>query len=278
MKYGVDVPPFGKYSDPRVMAEVAYEAEQAGWDGFFTWDHLWLGSSDPFVDPWVALAAIAMRTERIRIGAMITPLARRRPWQLARTTVSLDHLSNGRLIFGVGLGDPSGPEFGVFGMETDAKVRAKKLDEGLDVLTGLWSGEPFSHEGEHFQIDNVTFQPTAVQQPRIPIWVAGQWPNKAPMRRAARWDGAFPIIDNGQIPVTPHVLTDIRSVIDSHRTSTEPFDIVTNSSNPMGDRSELAERAAALEQVGLTWVISTFMDSVGTFDECRAKIRQGPPR
>ena len=163
MKHGVDFPPFEEFADPRFMAELAYEAEQAGWDGVFTWDHVWLGMSEPFVDPWVALSAIAARTERIRIGAMVTPLSRRRPWQVARTTVSIDHLSNGRLIFGAGLGSPADTEFAAFGEETDNKLRARKLDEGLDVLAGLWSGEPFSYEGEEYRIDDVTFQPTPVQ-------------------------------------------------------------------------------------------------------------------
>ena len=216
VKHGVDFPPFEEFADPRFMAELAYEAEQAGWDGVFTWDHVWLGMKEPFADPWVALSAVAMRTERVRIGAMVTPLARRRPWQVARATVSLDHLSDGRLIFGAGLGSPPDTEFGVFGEETDRKIRARKLDEGLDVLAGLWSGEPFSYEGEEYRIDDVTFLPKPMQQPRIPVWVGGQWPNRAPFRRAARWDGAFPTANDGNTPITPDICG--RSAITSART------------------------------------------------------------
>lgn len=277
MKYGLDVPPFEEYADPRVMAEFAYEAEQAGWDAFFTWDHLWLGMTEPLVDPWVALSAVAMRTEHIRMGAMVTPVARRRPWQLARTTASLDHLSNGRLIFGVGLGAPPDVEFGVFGMETDIRVRAKQLDEGLDVITGLWSGEPFSYQGEQYEIDNVTFQPTPVQKPRVPIWVAGQWPNKAPIRRAARWDGAFPIIDDGRVQITPNDVREIEDLIKANRTSDAPFDMIIGLGNPMQDRSKLTERAAALKEAGATWGVLGFAPWVGTFEECQARMRQGPP-
>ncbi len=258
------------------MAELAYEAEQAGWDGFFIWDHLWLDSREPFVDPWVALSVIAARTERIRIGAMVTPVARRRPWQLARTTTSLDHLSNGRLIFGAGLGSPPETEFGSFGEVTDNKVRARKLDEGLDVLTGLWSGELFSYDGEHFQINQVAFQPTPVQRPRVPVWVGGKWPNRAPFRRAARWDGAFPITGNGQTPITPDDIREIAKLVKGHRTTDAPFDMIAGIGNPMSERSELIERLADYEDAGLTWAIYGFGSWVGTFEECRARIRQGP--
>lgn len=278
MKYGVDLPPFEEYADPRFMAEMAYEAEQAGWDGVFTWDHVWLGMSEPFVEPWVALSAIASRTERVRLGAMVTPLARRRPWQVARTTVSLDHLSNGRLIFGAGLGSPVDSEFAAFGEETDNKIRARKLDEGLDILAGLWSGEQFSYDGEEYRIDDVTFRPTPVQQPRIPVWVGGQWPNRAPFRRAARWDGVIPITNNGSTPITPDDLREISALIMEHRTSDAPFDVVAGAGNPMDDVSELTDRVAALGEAGLTWAICSFGPWAGTVEERRKRIRQGPPR
>ncbi len=278
VQHGVDFPPFEEFADPRFMAEMAYEAEQAGWDGVFTWDHVWLGMKAPFVDPWVALSAVAARTERVRIGAMVTPLARRRPWQVARETVSLDHLSDGRLIFGVGLGGPIDAEFAAFGEETDNKVRARKLDEGLDVLAGLWSGEPFSYEGEEYRIDDVTFLPKPVQEPRIPVWVGGQWPNRAPFRRAARWDGAFPIISNGNTQVTPDVLREVGDYVEAHRTSDGPFDMVAGVGNPMDDDSKVADRVAALEEAGLTWAIYSFGSWNGTIEGTRERLRQGPPR
>ncbi len=277
VQHGIDIPPFEEFADPRFMAELAYEAEQAGWDAVFTWDHVWLGMKTPFVDPWVALSAIAGRTERIRIGAMVTPLARRRPWQVARATVSLDHLSNGRLIVGVGLGGPTDSEFAAFGEETDNKVRARKLDEGLDVLAGLWSGETFSYDGQEYKIDDVTFLPKPVQRPRIPIWVGGQWPNRAPFRRAARWDGAFPIVNNGSTPITPDILRDVGNFVGEHRTSDRPFDMVAGVGNPMDDLSDVADRVAALEEAGLTWAIYSFGSWYGTIKGTRERIRQGPP-
>src|SRR5689334_8757471 len=198
MKYGMSVAPFGDYANPLALAELASEAEQAGWDGFFIWDHIMFDPTfHPIVDPWVGLTAVALHTTRIRIGTMITPLARRRPWKVARETVSLDQVSKGRFTLGVGLGDPSQWDYGFFGEEPDPKIRAEKLDESLDILSGLWSGEAFHYEGKHFTIKEVQFTPRPVQQPRIPVWVGGWWPNKPPMRRAARWDGAIPIKREG---------------------------------------------------------------------------------
>ncbi len=193
MKYGLDVSIAGSYANPRVLADLAAEAEEAGWDGFFVWDALFFGNQldIPMADPWVALAAIAVKTRRLRLGAMVTPLARHRPWQVARAAVSLDHLSAGRLIVGVGLGYQA-LDFEAFGEEADPMIRAEKLDEGLQIMNGLWTGEPFSFQGKHYQVNHVQFLPKPTQTPRIPIWVAGYWPNKRPFRRAARWDGVYP--------------------------------------------------------------------------------------
>ena len=286
MRFAVDIPNFGEYFHPRTMAEIGKEAEDAGWDGLFIWDHLWLGETDPFVDPWVALTAIALNTERIRLGTMVTPLARRSAWKLARETVSVDQVSDGRLILGVGLGAPPDLEFASFGMETDNITRARMLDEGLDVLTSLWSGDPTSYRGHHYQIDNVTFQPPTLQQPRIPIWVAGVWPRKPPFRRAARWDGMFPIKNDGTEPtdmtsempvLMPQDIEDAVIFTKSYRVSEGPFDVVTGIQDSMMSRSELGRIAAEYEDAGLTWQTHSFGPWNGTIEECRARIRQGPP-
>ena len=286
MRFAVDIPNFGEYFHPRTMAEIGKEAEDAGCDGLFIWDHVWLGENDPFVDPWVALTAIALNTERIRLGTMVTPLARRSAWKLARETVSVDQVSDGRLILGVGLGAPPDLEFASFGMETDNITRARMLDEGLDVLTSLWSGDPTSYRGQHYQIDNVTFQPPTLQQPRIPIWVAGVWPRKPPFRRAARWDGMFPIKNDGTEPtdmtsempvLMPQDIEDAVIFTKSYRVSEGPFDVVTGIQDSMMSRSELGRIAAEYEAAGLTWQTHSFGPWNGTIEECRARIRQGPP-
>src|SRR3954452_1450283 len=183
MQRAINVPNFGAFGDARVLVELAQETEAAGWDGFFLWD-LVTGlppHNYPVADPWTALAAVAMATERIRIGPMVTPLPRRRPWQVARQAVTLDRLSGGRLTLGVGIGVNTADEYSRFGEPADDKTHGAQLDEALDVITGLWSGQPFEYAGMHYTIEARTqFLPTAVQQPRIPIWVAGAWTGTKP--------------------------------------------------------------------------------------------------
>src|SRR5215217_2017806 len=164
MRFGVFLPNFGPFGDPDGLVNLALAAERSGWQGFFIWDHIQLdGSAGPIVDPWVALTAVAAATSTLRIGTMITPLARRRPWKVARETVTLDRFSGGRFTLGVGLGEPAQDEFGSFGEPTDPKVRAAMLDEALEVLTRLWSGETVSFAGRHYRVDEVAFQPTPAQ-------------------------------------------------------------------------------------------------------------------
>jgi alkanesulfonate monooxygenase SsuD/methylene tetrahydromethanopterin reductase-like flavin-dependent oxidoreductase (luciferase family) len=279
MHYGFVTPNWGDYGDPRLLAELAYEAEAAGWEGFFIWDHIKWPAQDPTADPWVALAAMAMRTERIRLGPMVTSLPRRRPWKLARETVTLDHLSGGRLILGVGSGYFPQEEFEAFGEAGDVKVRAAKLDEGLEVLTGLWSGEPFSYAGTYYQVKEVSFAPP-VQRPRIPIWVAGTWPLKAPFRRAARWDGVVPIprdaVDSAIL--TPSEIRDIGAYIKEHRARTEPFDIVNNGQTQGGGTAEDTAIIAPYIEAGATWWLEYRFPWLSPLAEVRERIRKGPPR
>lgn len=279
MKYGLDIPTAGAYADPRKLADLAADAEQAGWDGFFVWD-LFLGkdgAAEPVVDPWVALAAIAMRTERLRIGAFVTPLARRRPWHVARETVSLDQLSNGRLIFAAGLGwQPH--DFAAFGEESDLKVRAEKLDEGLEVLCGLWTGEPFSFQGKHYQIDAVTLVPKPVQSPRIPVWLAGGWPKRKPLRRAARWDGIYLMTVNQATSelLSPAELREIAAYLKTQRESDDPFDIALNGETPADPRQGAAIVQPYLE-AGATWWVE-YEAARESFEDYRERIRGGPPK
>ena len=186
MKYAVDIPNFGLWSDPREVATFARQLEDAGWDGLSIWDHIVFMDGAEVADPWILLAAAASATDRLTLMNLVAPLPRRHPWKLSREAVSVDILSGGRFILGVGIGWPTDPEFSRFHQEEDLKTRGDMLDEGLSILTGLWTGEPFSFSGEHYTVDEVTFLPTPLQQPRIPIWVAGMWPGGRPFRRAAQ--------------------------------------------------------------------------------------------
>jgi probable F420-dependent oxidoreductase len=253
MRFGLFVPLFGDYANARVLAALARDAETAGWEGFFLWDHVFTDWPDRVVDPWVALTAIALNTTRIRFGTLVTPLPRRRPWKLARETVSLDHLSNGRLTLGVGLGE-NVQEFDYLNEPSDLKVRAAMLDEGLEVLTGLWQGQPLSYSGDYYRIREALFMPAPIQQPRIPIWVAGQWPNKAPFRRAARWDGVFPLNrDDFSNDLSPEQFADILRYVHEHRSTEAPFDLVLKRNNLPKDRGEDRAAVVAYEKAGVTW-------------------------
>lgn len=262
VRYGVTVPNFGPFFHPAYLATLGREAEEAGWDGFFLWDHVFFALF-PTVDPWVALAAIAMSTERIRIGPMVTPLPRRRPVKLARETVSLDHLSNGRLILGVGIGAFAW-EWEHLGEVADMRTRGAMLDEGLDLLTKIWSGEPVVHEGEHYTVhihdlpgyDRAAhFQPSPVQSPRVPIWVGGVWPSKPPFRRAARWDGVIPI--KADLPLgkmmSPSDLQEIAMYVGQYREDDGPFEVIMGGHTEGKDRDRDAEIVQTYADAGATW-------------------------
>lgn len=284
MRFGMNVPIFGEYADVRLLAELAAEAEAAGWDGFWIWDHIqWSGEQDgeprrPAVDPTVALALIAASTSRVRFGPMVTPLARRRPWKLARELTTLDHLSGGRLTVGVGLGGPPGLEFGDFGEESDPRVRAARLDEGLDVLQGLWTGRPFSYVGRHHRVSEAELLPAPLQR-HVPIWVGGEWPDhRAPFRRAARYDGAAPLLFSVPEDHQPAAIADLVSFIRGQRGDAGPFQVVFGA-DTVGDGST-ADRdlVAVFEAAGVTWWMEPISHWRGPLDAMRERIRRGPPR
>jgi alkanesulfonate monooxygenase SsuD/methylene tetrahydromethanopterin reductase-like flavin-dependent oxidoreductase (luciferase family) len=282
MFFAVDVPNHGEYNDPHLLLELAIETEAAGWDGFFIWDHLvkYHDARLPVADPWIVLSAIAVHTKRIRLGPMVTPLARRRPWKLARETVTLDHLSNGRLILGVGLGARSAAEFENFGDEGNLGIRAQMLDEALEVLTGLWSGEPFHYKGAHYTIKETSFRPKPRQVPRIPIWVAGTWPNKKPLQRAARWDGAFPI-GAGHSQVDMLAVTEVSEAIHylkSYRGLDKRFAIVHLGITPADDLAQDAKIVAQYAQTGVTWWLENINPERYSLAEARQRIGKGPPK
>ncbi|MFL5802732.1 MAG: LLM class flavin-dependent oxidoreductase [Roseiflexaceae bacterium] len=286
MQYAINLPILAEFSNPRTLVELAQAAEASGWDAVFVWDSLLFDQQwmPPIADPWITLAAIAASTERVKIGTMIAQLARRRPWKVAREVVTLDQLSGGRMILGVGLGFSGAAEFEQFGEDGDARVRADKLDECLDIVVGLCSGKPFSYQGTYYQVKETTFTPTPVQQPRVPIWVAGYWPNKRPFRRAARWDGVCPaeieIRDDGfsLLPSSPETVRTIIAYIKEHRGSPDPFDVVVSHALPHDDPAQTAELIAAYAAAGVTWLLRDMLPWEVSLEQAREIVRRGPPR
>ncbi len=273
MKFGLDIPTTDAFADPRALARLAAEAEAAGWDGFFIWDVLL--NEKPVLDPWIALTAITLHTSRIKIGLIVTPLPRHRPWLVARRLANLDQLSGGRVICTVGLGHRE-EDFTAFAEESDPLVRARKLDEGLEILAGLWTGEPCSFTGEHYVLDEVTLQPTPLQSPRIPLWVVGGWPRRAPFRRAARWDGVClkAIHHETYKPLTLHEFRACLAYVRAQRTLDTPFDVVMSGETP-SDRQQGSEIVRPFAEAGATWWIEGGYGF--TFEEFRTRIRSGPP-
>lgn len=275
MHHGIVVANLGDYSDPREAVRLAQTAEAAGWEGFFVWDHLGFVWDTPSADPWVILSAVAASTERIKIGTAVTPLARRRPQVVANALASLDVLSGGRVIFGAGLGGVP-REFAAFGDPGGAKQRAAMLDEGLDVLNRLMSGELVTHRGEHYAVEDVRLAPLPVQRPRVPIWIGGE--AKPALRRAAHWDGwlasATPLDGTIGMSKSPEQIAALVTEIRRHRTANSPFDVALDGYSEPGDY----ELPRAYEEAGATWWLESIHDRRGTLEEMLARVEAGPSR
>ena len=272
MRSGLFLPLFDELADAAVVARLAAEAEEAGWHGVFVWDHVrWREPVVDVADPWITLAAIATSTERIRLGPMVTPLARRRPVKVARETATLDRLSGGRLTLGVGLGsDEFGREYSITGEELDDRRRARMLDESLEILTAAWSGELVHHHGEHYTVDGMRFLPQPVQRPGVPVWVAGFYGKPRPLRRAARYQGFFPV-NLEQPDQLGEIVTRLTALrLEAGRDVAEPYDIIA--ALPVG--VDPAPYAAA----GATWWVVEFPGEAASVDQVRGVIRDGPFR
>src|SRR5215207_10396225 len=270
MRSGLFVPIFDALADPALVARLSAEAEEAGWDGIFLWDHVrWREPVLEVADAWITLSAIATATQTIRLGPMVTPLARRRPVKVARETATLDRLSRGRLTLGVGLGsDTFGSEYSMTGEELDDRRRAQMLDESLEILVAAWSGEPVNHHGDHFTVDGMRFLPRPVQRPGVPVWVAGFYGKPRPLRRAARHQGFFPVnLEHpGQLAEIVARLTVLRE--QAGRDAAEPYDVVA----ALAPGRDPAPYAAA----GATWWVVDFPGDAVSVDQVRGVIRDGP--
>jgi alkanesulfonate monooxygenase SsuD/methylene tetrahydromethanopterin reductase-like flavin-dependent oxidoreductase (luciferase family) len=278
VRFAIGVPTVREYGDPCLLVELAREAESSGWDGFFVWDHLLYGHGDPVADPWTTTAAIAAATATVRLGVMVSALARRRPWKVARETATLDHLSGGRLVFGAGLGSIP-EEYSGFGEDADNRVRAQRLDEGLDILTGLWTGERFAHRGRHYSVEPTVFLPTPLQSPRIPVWIAGRWPNLRPFRRAAQWDGVFPTQEGlgHDETMSPGQLRTVVAYTLEHREERQgALDVILEGYTPSHSH-QAHELLAPYAEAGLTWWIEKIGWFRGSVEDMRRRVRQGPP-
>jgi alkanesulfonate monooxygenase SsuD/methylene tetrahydromethanopterin reductase-like flavin-dependent oxidoreductase (luciferase family) len=266
VKAGLFLPIFDELSDPALVARLAAEAEEAGWDGVFVWDHIaYRAPVAAIADPWVTLAAIAGATERIRIGPMVTPLPRRRPVVVARQVASLDQLSGGRLVLGVGTGGDGAGELSSTGEQLDDRTRGDMLDEGLAVLRAAWTGERVDHRGAHYVVDGLTLLPTPVQRPGPPVWVAARYGNRRPLRRAAQHDGVFPI-EVERPEQLAEVVADVQQLRGG---SSAPYDVVVG--GPPG--TDPAPYAA----VGATWWMVAFGPYDVSADLVRGVVRDGPP-
>jgi alkanesulfonate monooxygenase SsuD/methylene tetrahydromethanopterin reductase-like flavin-dependent oxidoreductase (luciferase family) len=280
MRYAISIPNFGAFGDPNTIADLAVTAEKAGWDGFFLWDHLQAGDwAGPVVDPWVTLGAAAALTSKILLGPMVTPVPRRRPAKLAREAVTLDHLSKGRLVLGVGIGFPPDADFGDFGDAADNRVRAQQLDEGLAVLAGLWTGEPFTHHGPYYTVEGARFLPRPLQRPRIPIWVGATWPRNGPRQRALRWDGIFPLAADPEFGFRPLSVEEIAAVAaytTAHGRSSPGFEIVASGS-VLGAGGHTADTVGAYARAGATWWVETLGWPDSPAQHWSALVATGPP-
>jgi alkanesulfonate monooxygenase SsuD/methylene tetrahydromethanopterin reductase-like flavin-dependent oxidoreductase (luciferase family) len=265
MRSGLWLPLFEELADPGVVARLAADAEERGWHGVFVWDQLrWREPIRQVADPWITLAAIAAATEEVMLGPMVTPLARRRPAKVARETATLDRLSGGRLILGVGLGgDQFAGEFSKTGEQVDDRVRGDMLDEALEILLAAWSGEPVNHRGRHYLVDDVQFLPRPVQRPRVPVWTAAFPGNVKPLRRAARYDGFFPV----NLENVDQFARAVAAVRDLRGDNTAPYDVAVEL-RPGTDVAPYAE-------AGATWWMTELEPGV-SLDEVRGVIREGP--
>lgn len=277
MRFGVFLPPFAEHAEPELVVSLAVVAEEAGWDGFFLWDHMLAEPGMAVADPWVTMGAVAAATNGIRLGALVTPLPRRRPWVLSRQMATLDRLSDGRLIGGIGLGDDGWSEFSAFGEAVDAVVRGQMLDEALELLQRFLTGEPVTYTGRHYVVHSPPLLPRPRQSP-LPIWGACRWPNRKPLARIANLQGCFPIFPTaGPIPPPePANIRELRGALTA--LGAQPtIDITVRCALSREDPARVPDIVSELEESGVTWMLENFPPGEPP-DRVAEVVEKGPPR
>jgi alkanesulfonate monooxygenase SsuD/methylene tetrahydromethanopterin reductase-like flavin-dependent oxidoreductase (luciferase family) len=277
VRFGVFLPPFAEYAEPELVVALAVEAEEAGWDGFFLWDHMLAEPGMAIADPWVTMGAIAAATSGIRLGALVTPLPRRRPWVLSRQMATLDRLSDGRLIGGIGLGDDGWSEFSAFGEAVDPVVRGQMLDEALELVERFLTGEPVSYTGRHYVVHSPPLLPRPRQNP-LPVWGACRWPNRRPLARIAKLQGCFPIFATpGALP--PPDPADIRELrVALMAMGARPtIDIAVRCALSREDPARVPDIVSELEESGVTWMLEGFAPGAPP-GRVADVVGKGPPR
>ena len=288
MKCALYVPVFNDYAEPAQIVELACLAEASGWDGVFIWDHIALRPRGilEVVDATVTLAAIAQATSTNQLGPMISPLARRRPWKFSKEMATLDRLSKGRVIIGTGVGEPVGAAFESFGEDGTGSGRASRRDEGLTLLDRFLRDEEVDHAGEHYSVSKARLRPTPVQQPRPPIWVAACLPYKRGFRRAAQWDGCFPLKipaerngDTGWTDwwLTPSELNEVAEAIAERRGNLDNYVLVSTGSTCSLSSAAAKARLDSFADTGANWWLEWITDEPGTYSETVERIKRGPP-
>ncbi len=271
-RYGLYIPNYGPLAEPSIMIKLARLAEEKGWEGIFLWDHIPTDSSKKAYDPWLLLSLVALNTEKMRIGTTVTPLARRRPQKVVKEVVTLDHISNGRFTLGIGLGGRK--EFEAYGESFRLKPTAEKLDESIEILRLLWSGEPVEFIGKHYQI-KAQHSPTPIQK-QVPIWVGGNWPNKAPFRRAARHQGVFPLKAGDGYGMTPQDYKDILNYIEKHGGDLTNYDVVmTVYSEGDPEKDRWMEK---FREEGVNWFVDCLDPWRGNTKYLLDRVKKGPPK
>jgi len=276
MHFGVFLPPFAEFAEPNRVVALSQQVEESSWDGLFLWDHMLAAPGMPVADPWVIMAAVATVTQRIRLGALVTPLPRRRPWVLSRQLATLDQLSDGRLIGGIGLGDDGWSEFSSFGEAADPIIRGQMLDEALELIQRFLSGEAVSFHGRHYVVDSPPLLPRPRQDP-LPIWGAVRWPNRKPLARIAKLDGCFPIFatSGGLPPPAPADVAALHAqLVDLGARS--DIDIAVRCALSLEDPCAVPETVAALEHAGVTWILEGFPPGAAP-ERVASVVSNGPP-